>query len=315
MSLNSQIKEEETLLKIGSHVGMSGKEMFLGTVKEALSYGANTFMVYTGAPQNTKRKDISKLRIEEGQALMKENGIDNFVVHAPYNINLANTIKPETFEIAVNLLRIEIERTAAMGSDTLVLHPGSHVGAGEAAGIAQIVKGLNEVLTKDTQVYIALETMAGKGSELGRNFNELQEIYNGVIYNDKLRVCFDTCHTHDSGYDIINDFEGVIEQFDKTLGKEQIKVFHINDSKNVCGASKDRHENIGFGEIGFQALYHIVTCPDFEQIPKILETPYIALEGDKKKTLPPYAHEIAMIREGKFNPDLKQEIRTFAQNS
>lgn len=299
---------EADMLKIGSHVGMSGKEMFLGSVKEALSYGANTFMVYTGAPQNTRRKDISELRIEEGQVLMKEKGIDTFVVHAPYIINLANTIKPETFEIAVNFLRIELERTAAMGSDTLVLHPGSHVGAGEKAGIAQIVKGLNEVLTKDTSVYVALETMAGKGSELGRNFDELKAIYNGVTYNDKLRVCFDTCHTHDSGYDIVNDFEGVIEQFDKAIGKDQIKVFHINDSKNVCGASKDRHENIGFGEIGFDALYHIITLPDFEQIPKILETPYIPLEGDKKKSFPPYGHEIAMIREGKFHPDLKQEI-------
>lgn len=301
------------MLKIGSHVGMSGKEMFLGSVKEALSYGSNTFMIYTGAPQNTRRKEISELNIDAGQALMKENGMDTFVVHAPYIINLANTVKPEIFELAVDFLRIELERTAAMGGTTLVLHPGSHVGAGEEAGIAQIVKGLNEVLTKDTNVNIALETMAGKGSEIGRNFEELAAIYEGVYYNDKLRVCFDTCHTHDSGYDIVHDFEGVIDQFDRILGKNQIQVFHINDSKNVCGAAKDRHENIGFGEIGFDALYHIITSTDFENVPKILETPYIPMEGEKKKSFPPYRQEIAMIREGRFHPHLKQEILEEAQ--
>ena len=177
---------------IGSHVGMKGKEMFLGSVKEALSYGANTFMVYTGAPQNTRRKDISELRIEEAKALMEESGIESFVVHAPYIINLGNTVKPETFELAVEFLALEIERTSAMGSRTLVLHPGAHVGAGEDAGIERIVEGLNEVLTKDTPVFVALETMAGKGSEVGRNFDELKRIYDGVKYNDKLRVCFDT---------------------------------------------------------------------------------------------------------------------------
>ena len=174
------------MLKLGSHVGMNGKEMFLGSVKEALSYGANTFMVYTGAPQNTRRKDVSELNIEAGQALMKENGISEFVVHAPYIINLANTVKEETYNLAVEFLQVEIERTAAMGSTTLVLHPGSHVGAGVEAGTAQIIKGLNEVLTKDTKVNIALETMAGKGSEIGRNFEELARIYDGVTYSDKV---------------------------------------------------------------------------------------------------------------------------------
>lgn len=295
-------------MKIGSHVGMSGKEMFLGSVKEALSYDANTFMVYTGAPQNTRRKAIDQLRIEEGTALMRETGIEEFIVHAPYIINLGNTVKLETFELAVEFLTLEIERTKQMGSSILVLHPGSHVSAGVDEGIAQIVKGLNEVLTKDTTVNIALETMSGKGTEIGRNFEELARIYDGVNYNDKLRVCFDTCHTHDSGYDIINDFDGVMEQFDKILGKEQISVFHVNDSKNPTGAQKDRHENIGFGHIGFDALNYIVHHNDFEEIPKILETPYIPLPEEKKKSLPPYKHEIAMIREGIFHPNLIEEI-------
>ena len=260
------------MLKLGCHVSMSGKDMMLGSVKDALRFGANTFMLYTGAPQNTKRKDISELKIEEAKALMNESGIDEFVVHAPYIINLANTIKPETFEIAVQFLTLEIERTSKMGSKILVLHPGSHVGAGVEAGVAQIVKGLNEVLTSDTDVNIVLETMAGKGSEIGRNFEELAMIYDGVIHNDKLRVCFDTCHTSDAGYDIINDFDGVISRFDKIIGKEQIAVFHMNDSKNEPGAGKDRHENFGFGKIGFEPLMYIMNHKDFENVPKVLES-------------------------------------------
>ncbi|MBQ8798437.1 MAG: deoxyribonuclease IV [Lachnospiraceae bacterium] len=298
------------MLKIGSHVGMSGKEMFLGSVREALSYEADTFMLYTGAPQNTRRKAISELNIEAGWELMKKSGLSEFVVHAPYIINLGNSVKPETYELAVDFLREEIRRTEAMGSKVLVLHPGSHVDAGVEAGTAQIIKGLNEVLTSETNVFIALETMAGKGSEIGRSFEELARIYDGVKYNDKLRVCFDTCHTHDAGYDIKNDFDGVVEQFDRVLGKEQIAVFHINDSKNVQGAGKDRHENIGFGEIGFEALNKIVHHPDFAEVPKILETPYVTAEPDSKdKSLAPYKEEIAMLRAGVFEPELYEKIR------
>lgn len=295
-------------IKIGSHVGMSGKEMFLGSVKEALSYGANTFMVYTGAPQNTRRKEISELRIEEGQALMKEQGIEEFVVHAPYIINLANTVKPEVYSLGVEFLQKELERTEAMGSKTLVLHPGSHVGAGEDAGTAQIIQGLNEVLTKDTNVYVALETMAGKGSEIGRNFQELARIYDGVKYSDKLRVCFDTCHTNDAGYDLVNDYDSVMEEFDRVIGKEQIAVFHINDSKNERGAGKDRHENIGFGSLGYDTIRNVVFDPNFENIPKILETPYIPLPDNKKKSFAPYRWEIEMIKNGVFDPQLKEKI-------
>ncbi len=296
------------MIKIGSHVGMSGKDMMLGSVKEALSYGSDTFMLYTGAPQNTKRKDVSELKVEEAWELMKANDLSEFIVHAPYIINLANTVKPETFDIAVEFLAVELERTAKMGSKTLVLHPGSHVGAGVEAGVAQIVKGLNEVLTADTSVNIALETMAGKGSEIGRSFEELAMIYDGVKYNDKLRVCFDTCHTSDSGYDIVGDFEGVIEKFDKIIGKKQIAVFHINDSKNEQGASKDRHENIGFGHIGFDALLNIVTHKDFEDVPKILETPYIKNPNDSKISYAPYKYEIEMLRKGKFDDKMIEKI-------
>lgn len=296
------------MLKIGSHVGMSGKDMLLGSAKEAYSYGANVFMAYTGAPQNTRRKDVSELKIKEAWEYMKEHNIEEIIIHAPYIINLGNTIKPETYEIAEKFLATELERTEAMGSKVMVLHPGSHVGAGVDAGINQIVNGLNNVLTKDTNVYVALETMAGKGSEIGRNFEELARIYDGVVHNDKLRVCFDTCHVNDSGYDLVNDLSGTLEQFDKVIGKNQIAVFHINDSKNPCGASKDRHENIGFGNIGFDTLKEIVYLKEFEDVPKILETPYIKDEENKKKAYAPYKYEIEMLREGKFNPEMQRQI-------
>lgn len=284
------------MLKIGSHVSMSGKNMFLNSVREAAGYEANTFMLYTGAPQNTRRKPVEELNIDAGWEAMHQYGMEEFVVHAPYIINLANTVKPETFQLAVDFLTLEVQRTAAMKSQILILHPGAHVGAGVEAGTAQIIKGLNEVLAESDGCYIALETMAGKGSEIGRTFEELAAIYDGVCHPERLRVCFDTCHTHDAGYDIINDFDGVIEQFDRILGKDQIAVFHINDSKNPRGAHKDRHANIGQGEIGFDALHAIVHHPDFENIPKILETPYLVDPENPKKTYPPYKEEIALLR-------------------
>ena len=295
-------------MKLGSHVGMSGKEMLLGSAKEAVSYGADTFMFYTGAPQNTRRKSISELNIDAAWDYLSQHQIEEIIVHAPYIINLGNSVKPETFELAVQFLQLEIKRTAACKSQTLILHPGSHVGAGTEAGIAQIIKGLNEVLTADTPCNIALETMAGKGSEIGRSFEELAQIYDGVIHSDKLRVCFDTCHTSDSGYDIIHDFDGVIEKFDRLIGKDQIAVFHVNDSKNPSGAAKDRHANIGFGEIGFDALSYIVHHPDFTDVPKILETPYIPSPTKEKKSYAPYKYEMEMLRRQTFYPDLADQI-------
>ena len=295
-------------MKIGSHVGMSGKDMLLGSAKEAVSYGADTFMFYTGAPQNTRRKEISELNIGPAWDYMEEHGIDEIIVHAPYIINLANTVKPETYELAERFLALELERTAACKSRILILHPGAHVGAGVDAGIAQIVRGLNHILTPDTPVCIALETMAGKGSEIGRSFEELAHIYDGVTCSDKLRVCFDTCHTSDSGYDIIHDFDGVMEEFDRLIGRDQIAVFHINDSKNPAGAAKDRHANIGFGQIGFDALNYIVHHPDFEDVPKILETPYVPSPTQPKKSFAPYKYEIEMLRQGSFDPDLLEKI-------
>ena len=283
-------------IKIGYHVGMAGKEMFLASVKEAESYGANVLMLYTGAPQNTRRKEIKDLNIEAGWAYAKQAGIREIVVHAPYIINLANTVKPETFELAVQFLEKEIRRTAAMRSHILVLHPGSALDAGAEAGIAQTVRGLNMVLDEnEDEVFIALETMAGKGSEIGRTFEEIKAIYDGVNKKERLRVCFDTCHVNDAGYDLVHDYDGVFKHFDQVIGLDQIAVFHINDSLNPLGAHKDRHANIGQGTIGFETLHRLVHDPRFMEIPKILETPWLCAEGETKKTIPPYKEEIQQL--------------------
>ena len=301
------------MLRIGSHVSLKGSEMMLGSVKEALSYNANSFMIYTGAPQNTRRKPIEELRIEEAHQLMKENNmdLDNIIIHAPYVMNLANGA-PEKRQFAVDFLTSEIVRTSLIGAKQIVLHPGAHVKQGADIGIKFIIEGLDKVIenTKDLDVLIALETMAGKGTECGRNFEEISEIISGVKDNSRLSVCFDTCHTHDAGYQTKEDFESVIEEFDRIVGKERISVFHINDSKNEISASKDRHENIGFGYIGFDALNKIVNHPDFMDIPKILETPYVTpVDEPKNKIFPPYKEEIEMFRNQKFDPEIRNKLR------
>lgn len=285
------------MIKIGSHVGMNMPNLFLGSVQEAVSYGANTFMVYTGAPQNTRRTPLEKLRIEEAQTCMQNHQIDSFVVHAPYLINLANSVKPEIFRLGVEFLISELQRTVAMGSHTLILHPGSHVGAGSDAGINKLTEGLNEVLSAGVDCNIALETMSGKGSEIGQTFEELARIYDGVKQNEKLRVCFDTCHIHDAGYPIVTDPDAVWTPFDRILGMDQIAVLHINDSLNPCGSHKDRHANIGHGMIGYGPLHEIVHMKDFDNIPMILETPWIAVEPKGKEKQAPYQREIAWLRE------------------
>ena len=294
------------MLLLGSHVSMSGKEMLLGASQEAAVNGAKTFMIYTGAPQNTRRKPIEEFNIDEGLRHMVENDISNIVVHAPYIINLANTQKVATFELAKSFLTEEIKRTEAIGAKQIVLHPGAHVGAGAEVGINKIAEGLNEILDGTEEIQIALETMAGKGSEIGRNFEELAAIINKVHHKEKLSVCFDTCHVHDSGYDIINDFDGVLKKFDEIIGLEKLKVMHINDSKNESGAQKDRHENIGFGYIGFNALDYIVHHPELKDIPKILETPFVG--DDKKNKKSPYKNEILMLSKREFNKEFRTQL-------
>lgn len=294
------------MLLLGSHVSMSGKKMLLGAAEEAASYDATTFMIYTGAPQNTRRKPIEEMNIPAGQAFMKEHHLSNIVVHAPYIINLGNTVKPENFGFAVEFLRAEIDRAQALGATQITLHPGAHVGAGPEAAIANIARGLNEVLDKNDTAQIALETMAGKGTEVGRSFEELAAIIDQVKLNEKLSVTFDTCHTNDAGYNVKEDFDGVLAEFDKVIGLDRLKVVHVNDSKNPMGAGKDRHANIGFGTIGFDALNYIVHHPQLTQLPKILETPYVG--KDKKTAYAPYGKEIAMFKAQKFDPQVFPEL-------
>ncbi len=271
---------------------MNRPKYFLGSVEEALSYGSTTFMFYTGAPQNSFRVPLEQCMIDEGRTLMKEKGMDEskIIVHAPYIINLAS-IKEETFEMSVRILTNELIRTEAFGAKTLVLHPGSHVGAGLEFGIERIAEGLDLALSSvDNDVIIALETMAGKGSEIGSRFEELAEIIKRCKHQERLGVCLDTCHMSDSGYDI-SDIDALMQEFDSIVGLKRIKCLHINDSKNMRGARKDRHANIGYGEIGYDILNKYVHCELFKGVAKILETPYI-------DDLAPYKQEISMFKNG-----------------
>lgn len=290
-------------LIIGSHVSFKKNDQIIGSIKEALSYGANTFMFYTGAPQNTKREAIDSNLVIEGKKLMEENNIDinNVIVHAPYIINLANLANQD---FSVNFLKEEIKRVESLGVTKLVLHPGSHVGVGIDKGIENIIDGLNKVLEDDTNVLICLETMAGKGSECASNFMEIKQIIDGVKKNQNLRVCLDTCHINDAGYSL-NDFDKVLEEFDSVIGLDRLACIHVNDSKNELGAHKDRHENIGYGTIGFDNLLKVIYHPSLDGIPKILETPYIKA---LKYSYPPYKFEIEMIRKKIFNENLIDDI-------
>lgn len=280
---------------LGSHVGMSGKEMFLGSVKEALSYNATTFMVYTGAPQNSKRRPLEELLIPEAKELMAEKGLEKFIVHAPYIINLGNSVNPDIFNLGKEMLKSELNRAYAMGSEIMVLHPGSAVGAESEVGIAKIIEGLDEVIKDTEHGLIALETMAGKGSELGRSIDEMKAIFDGVKDNSRLRLCIDTCHLNDAGYDVVNNFDGILAEIEEKIGKGKIACAHINDSMNPLGAHKDRHANIGKGEIGLEALRYVVHHPALADIPKCLETPYIKDENDPKKSYAPYKEEIILL--------------------
>ena len=294
-------------LIIGSHVSFKKEDGLLGSVKEALSYKTNTFMFYTGAPQNAKRLPINMELVDEAKKMMIDNGIDinNVIVHAPYIINLANGD-----DFAVSFLRQEVERCIKIGINKLVLHPGSYVSLSKEEGLNNIVLGLNKILNKDMNIKILLETMAGKGTEIGCSFEDLKYIIDNVKYNEKLGVCLDTCHINDAGYDI-SSFDNVMMEFDNIIGIERLLCVHINDSKNIRGSKKDRHENFGFGTLGFDNLLKIVYYPNLESVPKILETPYVSKDDDSKERLyPPYKEEIEMIRNKKFDADLISKIRS-----
>ena len=290
------------MLLLGSHVGFSKNDQLLGSLKEALSYGANTFMFYTGAPQNTRRYAIEDGLTLEAMQIMKDEGIDysKVVVHAPYIVNLANDGDPEKYQFSVNFLQEEIERCKLLGITKVVLHPGSHVGLGMERAISNIANAINMI--SNDSVVILLETMAGKGTEVGSKLEEIKQIIDLVNNKDLIGVCIDTCHLSDAGYDL-SDFDKFLDKFDEIIGLDKIGCVHVNDSKNENGAHKDRHENFGFGHLGFDILMNIIYNERLENIPKILETPYVDRE------YPPYKYEIEMIKNKKFDSELIDKIR------
>lgn len=298
-------------LIIGSHVSFNKDSQMLGSVMEALSYGSNTFMFYTGAPQNTNRCDIDENKLILANELMEKENIDKskVLVHAPYIINLANDSKPESYDFSINFLKQELDRCEKLGIRNMVVHPGSHVGLGEDKALNNIVNALKLILNKERYTNILIETMAGKGSEMGKNINEIKYIIDNV--NSKnLGVCLDTCHMNDSGIDL-SDFDSYLDEFDRLIGIEKIGCIHINDSMNIINSHKDRHANIGFGTIGFDTLINIIYNKRIEKIPKILETPYVTKDDlSKERLYAPYKEEIEMIKSKKFNENLINEIRS-----
>lgn len=298
-------------MKIGSHVGNSGSLMLKGSILEALSYNANCFMVYMGAPQNTFRKPSHLMNISDFQEIAYGHNIslDDIIVHAPYIVNLGQ-VDEEKHSFAVRFLTDEVKLMHQCNLKYMVLHPGAYTKATLEEGLNQIVKGINLILlnTENTGVTILLETMAGKGTECGKAFEEIAYIIKNVIDPNRIGVCLDTCHIHDAGYDLVNEYEKVIEEFDQVIGLEFLKAIHVNDSKNIRGSHKDRHENIGFGFIGFKTLMKVIYDERFQDIPKILETPYIPSIKYSDESYAPYKEEIEMIKSQKFDEDLKEKI-------
>lgn len=298
-------------IKIGSHVSNNGKEMLYGSALEALSYNANSFMVYLGAPQNSFRKPINDLKVIEFQDVLKKNGINNedVIVHCAYILNLA---QPDIVkrQYAIDFVVKELQGTYAIGAKYLVVHPGAHMKLGTTFGCDLIIDSLKQILekTKNIDTYICLETMAGKGTECCSTFEEIKYILDNVN-DERIKVCLDTCHIWDSGYDIVNDYENVIKHFDETIGLNNLRVIHVNDSKNIKGSHKDRHENIGFGFIGFDTLSKFIFDERFENIVKILETPYVSI--NEKDSVPPYKYEIEMLLNKKFDDGLIDKIKKY----
>lgn len=296
-------------LIIGSHVSFKSDKQLLGSVNEALSYGANTFMFYTGAPQNTIRSNINDNLTNKALEVMKENNIniDNVIVHAPYIVNLAK----EDNDFAISFLKQEIKRCSMLHIKYMVLHPGSSVSITKEEGINNIINALNIILDNEYDVTICLETMVGKGNEVGSNLLEIKNIINKIEYQNKIGVCLDTCHLNDAGYDISN-FDSILDEIDKLIGIDKIKCIHINDSKNILGSKKDRHENIGLGSIGFNNLINVIYNKRISNIPKILETPYVTIDNNSKdKIYPPYKQEIDMIKNRSFDNNLLDKIRKY----
>lgn len=297
---------------IGSHVSF-GNTQLLASAKEAISYNANTFMFYTGAPQNTVRKEINENYTNEALKLMKENdiNIDNVICHAPYIVNLANKGVEEKWNFSISFIKHELKRCDLLGVKYMVLHPGNALKMDKTVAFDNIIEALNFILTNDSKCMILLETMAGKGSECGSNIDEIEYMVKNVSAKNRIGICLDTCHLNDSGVSMSN-FDEYLSEFEKRIGLDKIKCIHINDSKNEIASHKDRHENIGFGTIGFETLNYIVHHDKLKDVPKILETPYTGeSKDDSTRIYPPYKFEIEMFRNNKFNENLYEDIKNY----
>lgn len=282
------------MLYIGSHVSFNKDTQLIGVVQTAIENDANVFMFYTGSNQSTLRFPIDKNLTDKAHQIMLEHNIDRekCIIHAPFIINLANNSDERKYQFYIDFLKQEIDRCIALGINNLVLHPGSHVKVAKEEALLSVSNGLNEALKENQNIKILIEFMSGKGTEVGSTIDELKTILENVIYKDKVYICLDTCHINDAGYDL-NNFDEFLNEFDQKIGIDKIKCIHINDSKNNLGTHKDRHENIGYGTIGFQTLINIIYNKRLEDVPKILETPFI---NDQS----PYKTEIKIIREKKF---------------
>lgn len=282
------------MLYIGSHVSFNKDTQLIGVVQTAIENDANVFMFYTGSNQSTLRFPIDKNLTDKAHQIMLEHNIDRekCIIHAPFIINLANNSDERKYQFYIDFLKQEIDRCIALGINNLVLHPGSHVKVAKEEALLSVSNGLNEALKENQNIKILIEFMSGKGTEVGSTIDELKTILENVIYKDKVYICLDTCHINDAGYDL-NNFDEFLNEFDQKIGIDKIKCIHINDSKNNLGTHKDRHENIGYGTIGFQTLINIIYNKRLESLPKILETPFI---NDQS----PYKTEIKIIREKKF---------------
>ena len=258
------------MIYIGCHLTVTNGYEAMG--HQMVEFGGNTFAWFTRNPRGGKSKDIVPSDVQALSEILAEKSFGKLVAHASYTMNLCSS-NPETRDNGLDMLKKDLEKMEALPGQYYNFHPGSHTGQGAQAGIEMIAEGLNKALFPEMRTTVLLETMAGKGSEVGRSFEELREIIDRVELKDKLGVCFDTCHTWDSGYDIVNDLDGVLDKFDKVIGLDRLKAVHFNDSKNDCGAAKDRHEKLGQGRIGMEAMKRIALHPAFEGLPFILETP------------------------------------------
>ena len=288
---------------IGTH--MSIAKGIVKTAENVVKMNADTMQIFSRNPRGSNYKDPTVKEAEEFQRIRREAGFGAILAHAPYTMNLASA-KPEVYEFACTVIREDVTRMDRLGIENLVFHPGSHTGIGAEAGIQNIIAGLDQAITGKENITVLLETMSGKGTEIGWRFEELKAIRDGVSHPERIGICLDTCHVFAAGYDIVNSYEDVINEFDSVIGLEYLKVIHLNDSKNQLGSHKDRHENIGFGNVGFNALLKVLNDKRFEQIPKILETPYVSVS--KLESYPPYKEEIEMLKKQTFNENLKEEV-------